>query len=53
MSNNVENDRGAETIETPSTSVLKEKINLDVPCEENKQNSIDNKGNFSVLSDKK
>ena len=44
---NIENDRVADVLEAPSTSViLKDKCNLDIPLDENKQNWIDKKGNL-------
>lgn len=49
----VENDRVADVFEAPSTSViLKEKCNLDIPLDENKQNWIDKKGNRRLISEK-
>lgn len=47
---NSEKDRGADVIEAPSTSVvLRDKINIDAPLDDKKQNWIDNKGNFSWI----
>lgn len=47
MSNSIENDCVVDAIDVPSTSVvLKENINLDVPVDKNKQNWIDNRGNY-------